>query len=132
MWVQLDNMSIMSNMSNIMKTSAAPIDPILSALPAFDASALKNKFRAVTDQAAQGAIAITRYNRPELVILSAAEYVHLTKAQRAPLDALTAQFDEMVAQMQTAKSRKGVQAFLGASAVDLGKAAVKAAKGHAH
>ena len=80
---------------------------------------------------AKGAIAISRYSRPELVLMTAGEYVRLEKLRRAPLDALTGQFDALVAKMQTTKSQKAVQALFGATSVDLGKAALKAAKANA-
>jgi len=121
----------MANILNTMKTLPAPIDPIVGELRAFDASTVKNKFREVADQAAKGAIAISRYNRPELVIMTVAEYVRLEKLRRAPLDALTGQFDELVAKMQTPKSKRAVQALLGATSANLGKAALKAARANA-
>lgn len=124
----MDIPSNMANIPNIMKTFPAAVDPLLSALPAFDASTVKNKFRDVTKQAAKGAIAISRYNRPELVMMTAEEYVRLERLRRAPLDTLTGQFAELVAKMQTAKSKKAVQGLFAASPSDLGKAAVKAAK----
>lgn len=124
-------MAIIAIIPNILKTPAAPIDPILSELRAFDASTVKNKFRAVAEQAAKGAVAINRYNRPSLVIMPAEEYVRLEKLQRAPLDALTGQFDELVAKMQTTKSKKAVQALFGANSAKLGKAALKAARANA-
>jgi len=124
-------MSNMATILNIMKALTAPIDPLLSDLPAFDASTVKNKFRDVAEQAAKGPIAISRYNRPELVIMSAEDYVRLEKLRRAPLDALSGQFDELVTKMQTAKSQKAVQALFGATSADLGKAAVKAVKANA-
>jgi prevent-host-death family protein len=114
-----------------MKTFTAPIDPILSALPSIDASTVKNQFREVAAQAAKGAVAISRYSRPELVIMSAAEYVRLEKIRRAPLDQLAGQFDQLVARMQAPKSQKAVRALFGARSADLGKAAVRAAKANA-
>ena len=129
--VLLDNMAKMADIPNIMKTLAPPIDPILSELRSFDASTVKNKFRDVAEQAAKGAIAISRYSRPELVIMTAAEYVRLEKIRRAPLDALTGQFDELVMKMQSTKSKKAVQTLFEAAPGDLGKAALKAAKANA-
>lgn len=124
-------MANIANIANIMKTPTAVIDPILTELPAFDASTVKNKFRDVAEQAAKGAIAISRYNRPELVIMRADEYVRLEKLRRAPLDALSGQFDDLVAKMQSNKSKKAVSALFAASPSDLGRAAVKAAKPNA-
>ena len=113
------------------KTLTAAIDPILSELPAFDASTVKNKFREVAAQAAEGAVAISHYGRPELVIMPAEEFVRLEKSRRAPLDALTGQFEHLVAKMQTRKSQKAVRSLFGASPSALGKAAVKVAKANA-
>lgn len=114
-----------------MKTLPAVVDPILAELPAFDASTVKNKFRDVAEQAAKGAIAISRYSRPEFVIMRADEYVRLEKLRRSPLEALTGQFDDLVAKMQSAKSKKAVSSLFAASPSDLGKAAVKAARKNA-
>ncbi len=114
-----------------MKTRAATIDPILGRFPLFDASTVKNRFRSVAERAAESAVAICRYGRPEWVILPAEEFVRLEKSSRAPLDALAGQFDGLVAKMQTAKSRKSVRALFGATPSDLGKAAVKAVTANA-
>lgn len=124
-------MSNIANIANIMKTPAATIDPILHELPSVDASTVKNQFRKVAAQAAETAVAISRYGRPEWVIMPAEEFVRLEKSRRAPLDTLTGQFAGLVAKMQTAKSQKAVQALFGATPGDLGKAAVKAAKANA-
>lgn len=127
----VDILSTMANIANIMNALTVPIDPILSALPSVDASTVKNRYRDVAALAAKGAIAISRYTRPELVIMPAAEYVRLEKARRAPLDQLAGEFDRLVAKMQTSKSKKAVHALFGANPVDLGKAAVQAAKANA-
>jgi prevent-host-death family protein len=121
----------MAKIAIIMKTPVATIDPILSELPSVDASTVKNQFREVAAQAAETAVAISRYGQPEWVLMSAEEFVRLEKSRRAPLDALTGQFDGLVAKMQTAKSQKAVQALFGAAPADLGKAAVKAARANA-
>jgi len=114
-----------------MKTLPTPIDPILGQLPVFDASTVKNKFRDVAAQAAKGAVAISRYSRPELVIMTAGEYVRLEKLRRTPLDVLAGQFDELVEKMQTAKSKNAVQALFEATSADLGEAALNASKANA-
>lgn len=105
-------------------------DPILEALPAVDASTVKNQFSAVARQAATGAVAIRRHRRREWVLMSAEEYVRLEKLGRAPLEALGGQFDDLVAQMQTARSRSAVQGLFRAGSSALGKAALKSAKAH--
>lgn len=110
--------------------SPSSADPILEALPAVDASTVKNQFSAVARQAAAGAVAIRRHRRPEWVLVPAEEYVRLEKLRRAPLEALGGQFDDLVAQMQTARSHKAVQGLFRAGSGALGKAAVKSAKAH--
>jgi hypothetical protein len=127
----MDNMSRMANIAKIMKTLPTPIDPILGELRVFDSSTVKNGFRDVATQAAKGAVAISRYGRPELVIMAAGEYVLLEKLRRAPLDALTGQFDELVAKMQTAKSKNAVQALFEATSSNLGEAALDASRANA-
>lgn len=129
--IAVDILSNMANIANTMNALTVPIDPILSALPAVDASTVKNRYRDVAVLAAKGAIAISRYTRPELVIMPAAEYVRLERARRAPLDQLAGEFDGLVAKMQASKSKKAVHALFGAKPADLGKAAVKAAKANA-
>lgn len=98
------------------------------ALPAVSASDLKNRFGEISAQAAQGAISITRHQRPEFVLLPVAQYEALQQAHTAPLDALAAQFDQMVAGMNTPQAKRGVKALFSATPAKLGKAAVKAAK----
>ncbi len=127
----MDNMSVMVNIPKFMKMLPAPIDPILGELRMFGASTVKNRFRDVAAQAAKGAVAISRYSRPELVIMTAGEYVRLEKLRRDPLDALTGQFDELVAKMQTARSKNAVPALFGATSADLGKAALSASRANA-
>jgi antitoxin Phd len=127
----MDNRSKMANIANIMKTPPEPIDPILGELRVFDSSTVKNAFRDVAAQAAKGAVAISRYGRPELVIMPAGEYVHLEKLRRTPLDALSGQFDELVAKMQTANSKNAVQTLFGATSADLGKAALDVSRANA-
>jgi len=124
-------MSKIANIPNIMKTLPTPIDPILGELRAFDASTVKNRFRDVAEQAAKGAVAVSHYGRPELVIMAAEEYVRLEKLRRSPLDALSGQFDELVEKMQTTKSQKAIRALFGATPADLGRAALKAARADA-
>ena len=99
-------------------------------LHAVPATRLKNAFGAVLQRAVQdGAVAITRHDRPSAVLLSYEEFQALA-GQRAPnLDSLTAQFDALLAGMQTAKARQGMQAAFDATPQALGRAAVRAARG---
>jgi prevent-host-death family protein len=128
--LNLDIIVMMAKIANIMKTGPAAIDPLLSDLPSVDASTVKNQFREVAARAAETAVAISRYGRPQWVIMPAAEFVRLEKSRRAPLDALSGQFDDLVSRMQTSKAKKAARSLFSASPSALGKAAVKAAKAH--
>ena len=90
------------------------------------ASVLKNKFSEVARLASSGPLAISRHNRREFVILTAGQYEELQKSRRAPLETLSAEFDQMVAQMNTPKAKRATVSLFAASSKALGKAAVKA------
>ncbi|RYD25090.1 MAG: type II toxin-antitoxin system Phd/YefM family antitoxin [Verrucomicrobiaceae bacterium] len=103
----------------------------IGSLPSITASALKNNFGHASRQAAKGALAITRRQRTEFVLLPVAQYAELQRARQAPLDALSAQFDAMVGKMDTSAARQGTAKLFQAGWKELGQAAVKAAKSHA-
>jgi antitoxin Phd len=100
----------------------------ISGLRSVTASDLKNKFGEVIAQAGKGAVAITRHQRAEFVLLSVEEYLELHTARTAPLDALTSEFDAMVARMNTPAARRAVDQLFKATPAALGKSAVKAAR----
>ena len=99
----------------------------ISGLRAVTASELKNNFGEVSAQAMKGAVAITRHQRAEFILLPVEQYLELQHARTAPLDALTSQFDAMVARMNTPAAKRGVAKLFKASPAGLGKSAVKAA-----
>ncbi|MEK7760593.1 MAG: type II toxin-antitoxin system prevent-host-death family antitoxin [Nitrospirota bacterium] len=95
------------------------------------ATKVKNEFGAILEQTMHsGAVAITRHDTPKAVLLSFAEFESLVKERGHSLDDLNTEFDGLLARMQTAKARKGVETAFNASPVELGRAAVKAAKKH--
>jgi antitoxin Phd len=92
------------------------------------ASRFKNEFAAILEKAALGgAVAITKHDSPKAVLLSYAEFESLVKSRSPALDDLSAQFDGLLARMQTPKARKGMATAFNASPVELGRAATKAA-----
>jgi antitoxin Phd len=95
-------------------------------LPEVTASVLKNKFSEVARRASSAPLAVSRHNRREFVILAAGQYEELQRSRRAPLESLTAEFDQMVAKMNTPKAKRATAALFSASPKALGKAAVKA------
>ncbi len=99
------------------------------AMPTFTATDAKNEFGRVLDTAVEkGAVAITRRDAPKAVLLSIDEFDALVAAGERTLDTLTAEFDELLARMQTPAARKGMADAFNASPARLGKAAVAAAK----
>ena len=90
------------------------------------ASVLKNKFSEVARLAATAPLAVSRHNRREFVILTAAQYEELQQSRRAPLENLAAEFDQMVARMNTPKAKRATASLFSASGKALGKAAVNA------
>jgi antitoxin Phd len=97
-------------------------------VPAVAASRFKVEFGAIFEKAVLGgAVVITKHDAPKAVLLSYAEFESLVISRTPALDDLSAQFDELLARMQTSKARKGMAAAFNASPTQLGRAAVKAA-----
>lgn len=98
-------------------------------ISAVAATKVKNEFGAILEKTMHnGAVAITRHDRPKAVLLSFAEFESLVRERSRSLDDLNAEFDELLARMQTPQARKGVEAAFDASPEELGRAAVTAAK----
>jgi prevent-host-death family protein len=98
-------------------------------IPTVAATRVKNEFGQILEQAIHtGAVAITRHDTTKAVLLSVAEFESLVSARSRTLDVLGNEFDEMLAGMQTEKSRKGMKAAFNASPIQLGRAAVKGAR----
>ena len=115
------------------KTAPAALDVLIQAvagLPAVTASELKNNFGEASLRARKGAVAITRHNRAEFVLLPVEHYVELQQARQSPLEGLAGQFDAMVARMNAPAGRRGAARLFKASPAALGRAAAKAAKAH--
>jgi prevent-host-death family protein len=93
------------------------------------ATRAKNEFGAILEKATHGgAVAITRHDTPKAVLLSYDEFESLVNARSRSLDNLGAEFDELLARMQTPKAKKAMDAAFNASPARLGRAAVKAAR----
>lgn len=98
-------------------------------IPAVAATRVKNEFGQILEQATHtGAVAITRHDTTKAVLLSVAEFESLVNSRSRTLDVLGNEFDEMLAGMQTAKSRKGMKAAFNATPAQLGQAAAKGAR----
>jgi antitoxin Phd len=75
-----------------------------------------------------GAVVITKHDAPKAILLSMDEFNALTQPAESPLDRLSADFDALLARMQTPRARSGMKAAFGASSRELGRAAVAAAR----
>jgi prevent-host-death family protein len=101
-------------------------------IPSIPATRLKNELGAILERAAHGgAVAITRHDAPRAVLISFEEFSALAKLRSPDLAELDAEFDDLLAQMQTPQSRAAVSAAFDAPAAVLGGAAVSALRGGA-
>lgn len=106
--------------------------PSVADLPEVTASVLRNKLRETARLTSGGPLAVSRHNRREFVILSAGQYEELQQSRRASLESLTAEFDRMVASMNTPADRAARRRFFKASAVKPGSALARLKKERAH
>lgn len=98
-------------------------------IPAVPDTKAKKDFAATLQEAIQcGAVAITGRHATKAVLLSFDEFESLVHARSRMLDDLGAEFDGLVARLQTPAARKGMEAAFHASPAKLGRAAAKAAR----
>ena len=96
---------------------------------ALSATAAKNEFGRALEKALQGVtVVITKHDEPKAVLLSMEDFQTLSQAPQNKLDALSGEFDALLARMQTRKSRLAMRSAFHASPRQLGKAAVAAAR----
>lgn len=95
----------------------------------FTATDAKKQFGRVLDMVLRGGtVIITKHDAPTAVMLSMDEFNALATVSERALDTLSADFDAMLARMQTPGARARMRAAFGASPKELGKAAVAAAR----
>lgn len=93
------------------------------------ATEAKNKLGELLDSVLRGGLVlISKHETPKAVLLSMDEYDALSSSAQTKLDALNEEFDALLARMQTAKARAGMNAAFSASSKQLGKAALAAAR----
>lgn len=89
----------------------------------------QNNFGRVLAQAAtEGAVFITKYERPAAVVLSIDRYRELAGDDEPDLDELAREFDETLATMQTDEAAAGFDALFEMGPEALGRAAVHGAR----
>ncbi|MDP1674527.1 MAG: type II toxin-antitoxin system prevent-host-death family antitoxin [Burkholderiales bacterium] len=98
-------------------------------VPVVPSTQLKNGLGGVLEQVMRGgAVAITRHETPKAVLIAYDEFVALTRDRAPALNDLTAEYDVLLARMQTSQARKAMAAAFNATPAELGRAAVKAAR----
>ena len=75
-----------------------------------------------------GHCAKRRIRQPKAAPICNDEFESPVKARSDTLDDVVAEFDALLAGMQTSKARKGMKAAFSASSAELGRAAVKASR----
>jgi prevent-host-death family protein len=95
----------------------------------FPATLAKKEFGRVLEMVMRGGVVvITKHEAPKAVLLSVEEFNALAGADSDKLDALSGEFDALLARMQTPRARAGMKAAFGASSRQLGRAALAAAR----
>ena len=111
-------------MSNAKPRKREPGDtyPVRSS---FTSTEAQNNFGQVLNRASrEGRVFITKYDRPEAVVLSIKEYESLIGHESVDLQALDREFDEMLEQMQRPEHRSAVDRLFSMTGQELGKAAI--------
>lgn len=97
----------------------------LAGMATVPATELKNEIGAVFDRLRErGALAVTRHNRPQAVLVSVEDYCELQRVRRSSLDSLEREFDQLLAGMQGKPARLASSAAFAASPDQLADAAV--------
>jgi antitoxin Phd len=105
-------------------------DVALPAGESIPATEAQNNFGQVLGRAKrEGRVFITRYDRPEAVVLSIEEYEALTGREPVDLQALEREFDAMLLRMQRPEHGRAVDQLFAMTATELGKAALGSGQG---
>jgi prevent-host-death family protein len=98
------------------------LDDLDDIVPATEA---KNLFGRLLDRALRGRrVVITKHETPAAVLLSFDDYRRLAPEAAPDLGALSREFDELLARMQSAPARRAVDTLFAASPSALAKAAL--------
>jgi antitoxin Phd len=118
----------MSGRRKSTSSTSRPAPEVLAEPTRFTATQAKNKFGSILETVLRGGtVMITKHAAPKAVLISIGEFNRLSLATKSALDALSEEFDAMLARMQTPKARSAMRAAFKASPTELGRAAVGAA-----
>ena len=89
-------------------------------LPAVAATRLKSECGAVLDEAVRGgAVVITRHETPRAVLVSYEEFQALVRERAPSLNDLSAEYDVLLARLQTPAAKRGMAAAFDATPANL-------------
>lgn len=112
-----------------MRGSRAGIDrPRRRDLEVSSTEAQNNFGRVLAQATTEGAVFITKYERPAAVVLSIDRYYELAGDDEPDLDELAREFDETLAYLQTDEAAAGFDALFEMGPEELGRAAVRGAR----
>ncbi|HZQ90579.1 MAG TPA: type II toxin-antitoxin system prevent-host-death family antitoxin [Terriglobales bacterium] len=95
----------------------------------YTATAAKNEFGRMLEQALRGeTVVITKHQTPKAVLMSMEQFTALRRAPEAQLEALSREYDALLARMQSPRAAAQLSAAFHATPAQLGKAAVAAAR----
>ncbi len=104
------------------RTGAAGIDRVT-------ATDAKNEFGRVLENVIRGGrVFITKHDAPKAVLISIDDFETLSRSATSKLDALSGEFDELLARMQLPGARARMKAAFDATPKQLGRAAVRLAR----
>lgn len=112
-------------------SNPVPEDPLtpLSTVGSVSSTEAQNNFGQVLSQAMlHGMVFITKYGAEAAVVLSMDRFRTLVPSREPDLEALTQEFDEMVARMQTPEARAAADSLFSMSPDELAERAVRAAE----
>lgn len=114
-------------MSAVLLDAAPAAQGLSSQISSFTRTALAGEIQRVSKAVqAQGEVLITSHNKPEMVLMTVERYLELQQAGRPSLDALSQEFDQLVAQMQGHEAPAGAAAAFAMSGAELGQIALRA------
>src|SRR5512146_3153263 len=123
------NMSLVSTRKRLARTVSTPAHKSPGKESSYTATEAYNEFGTILDRAVQGAtVVITKHNAPRAVLISVEKFNALRQAPQLKLDALSAEFDDLLARMQRPTARSSMERAFNANPEQLGKAAVRAQK----
>ena len=118
-------MSILDKIVHMVNVSGKSKQRATSPILTVTATEAKTRLGPLLDTVMRGgSVVITKHNTPKAVLLSMAEFEALGGSQPPDLNALSGEFDKLLARLQAPRNRKALQAAFDAAPRELGRLAV--------